>query len=167
MHLNNAEKKFLVNSNKEELGKEYRVHGKMGLLFFNNFKVSPSFILFKYGALFGGKEWQVRPAIDMLLLQKWMIGTGMRISNFAERGNNIDAVVFTLKWKPHVKTGNKKSRRDNMIVGLSFDLNVSRHQVRASRRYGAFEVFATRYFTGRKNTSPCCPWSNTENQAFY
>ena len=169
MHLNNKEDKFLANSNKMELGREYRVHGKFSFLIDSKFKISPSLVLYKYGALVGerGKEWQIRPTLEFPFLDNWVFAGGTRISNFADRGSNLDALILTLKWKPYTNTEGKTNRRDNTIVGVSFDVNVSPHLVGASRHYGAFEVFYTHYFTGRKNTSPCCPWENTENQAFY
>ncbi len=169
MHLNNKKKKFLLNSIQEELGKEYRVHGKVDFVFNRKFRISPSFILYKYGALIGenGKEWQVRPSVEFPLLKNWIPTVGMRISNFANRGSNLDALVMSLKWKPYAGMGGTNNKKDNMIVGISLDLNVSPHLVNASRGFGAFEVFLTRYFTGSKNRSPCCPWSNTKNQVFY
>ncbi len=169
MHLNNKEEKFLVNSNKYELGREYRVHGKFGFLINGNFKINPSLILYKYGALVGGngKEWQIRPSVEFAFLKRWMLVGGLRISNFADRLSNFDALIFTLKWKPHTVKYSKKNRQDNMIVGLSFDINVSPHLVGASRHYGAFEVFFVHYFAAGEKEEVCCPWRDTENQAFY
>ena len=165
MHLNNREEKFLINSVVEDLAKEYRIHAKADLLIDNGFKMTPSLILYKYGALFGkGKEWQIRSSLEFSVLKNWMIAGGMRLSNFAERESNLDALVFTLKWKPYADINNKK---DNLIIGLSFDRNISPHLAKATKGYGAFELFITKYLTGNKNEDPCCPWANTKNQAFY
>ena len=167
MHLNNKRENYLMNSLEEELEKEYRVHSRLDILI-NKTIITPSFILFKYGAIGSrGKEWQIRPALEFSFLKNWVIGGGARISNFADRGSNLDAVVFNLKWKPYEGIIGNKYRKDSMIIGLSFDMNVSPHLYRASNGYGALELFVVKYFTGNKNRAPCCPWSNTENQAFY
>ena len=167
MHLNTKRENYLINSIGEELGKEYRMHIRLGMLI-NKTIITPSFILYKYGGIGDrGKEWQARPALELSFLKNWVIGGGARISNFADRGSNLDALVFNLKWKPYKGIRGKNNRKDSMIIGLSFDVNVSPHLLRASNAYGAFELFVVKYITGDKDKAPCCPWSNTENQAFY
>lgn len=163
-HINSKKENFLINSSEVRIEEEYRVHTKLDLLINSKLKITPSFILYKYGALnSNGKEWQMRPSLEFPILRYWMLSSGMRISNFAEKRSNIDALVFTLKWKPYIE----KSDKDNMIIGLSFDINVSPHQVGASKHYGAFEFFAAYYFTAGKKKKTCCPWDETGNQVFY
>ena len=165
MHLNNKNQRFLLNSNEAALGKEFRLHTKLNLRILRAFDLNPSLIFYKYGSLrIEGKQWQIRPSLEFPFLKKWMFAGGMRISNFAEGGSNLDAAVFTLKWKPYDVT--RLDTKDNTIVGVSFDLNVSPNLIRASNGFGAFEFFVVRYITGDKN-KVCCPWKNTKNQAFY
>lgn len=164
MHINNKTGHFLANSNDEELGKEYRLHGKTTLML-GRAIIIPSIIVYKYGKFFSGKEWQIRPSVDFPVLKKWMIGSGTRISNFAENGSRIDALILTVKWKPHDSTLRNKS--DHLIVGFSFDINIAPTQTKASNGYGGIEIFLAKYFSGNKNKSPCCPWADTKHQVFY
>jgi len=166
MHLNNKKKKFLLNSNEEEIDTEFRVHTKLQLRIARAFNLNPSLILYKYRHLLSqGKQWQVVPSLEFPLLKNWMLASGMRISNFAEGGSNLDALIFSLKWKPF--SNSRLNTRDNTIVGLSLDLNISPHLARASNGFGAFEFFVVKYFTGN-NDKVCCPWRNAKNhQHFY
>lgn len=167
MHINNKENRFLTNSVEVELAKEFRVHAKVDLLL-SGVKMTPSLILYKYGALGSrGKEWQVRPSLEFPILKKIMIAGGMRISNFAENGSNLDTLVFTLKWKPYKDIRDLNKNKDSIIIGLALDVNVSPQLAQATNGYGAFELFFAKYLRGSKNTKVCCRWSKDKNQVFY
>ena len=163
LHLVNSRKKFLVNSPAQDLVKEYRFHIKANMQFMKKGRIVPSLIIYAYDSPFtNSKQWQIRSSVEFPVLSYIMFSGGLRISNFAERGNNPDALVFTLKWKPYTDSG-----KDNLIVGVAFDLNISPNSVRATNGYGGIEVFATHYFGSSKDSVLCCPWSNTTNHVFY
>lgn len=170
MHLNNKKEKFLMNSIVEELGKEYRFHGKTDIQINEKTIITPSLILFTYAPPppeGGVKEWQIRPSVEFPFLKNWRVAGGVRVSNFAERAANVDAAIFTMKWKPYADVYDRRFKKDNLIVGLSIDVSVSPLLVKATRGYGAFEVFVTKYFTGSNDVEPCCPWRNTKHDVFY
>ncbi|MEO1410135.1 MAG: PorP/SprF family type IX secretion system membrane protein [Bacteroidota bacterium] len=168
MHLNNKRDRFLANSVVGDLVREYRVHAKFDLLFEDRFRMRPALLFYKFGGFFNnGKQWQLRPLLEFPALNRLMFAGGTRISNFAERGSHLDALVFTLKWKPYRAIGGGRTEKDHLIVGVSVDVNISPQLVPATGGFGAFELFVTKYFNGDRTKPVCCPSSNTENQVFY
>jgi len=156
LHLNNKREQYLANTVVEDLEREYRIHAKAALLVNDRFRMIPSLIYYKFGALGSqGRQWQLRPSLEFPFWKKAMLSGGTRISNFAERGNHVEALVFTAKWKPYSDI-NKSNRfgKDDLIFGISIDINTSPNLARSNRGFGGFEVFLTKYFRGNSNTPP-------------